>query len=244
MKTKEKFEMSADGTITQWETPKGTELLFLQSIMQGSMPKIWGGGAVCQPIVHTSLKNGGTAYDSDLFPAYKPSQHTGPFIDADGYTTVLLEFENPSSYSVSIKAKLVDPDTLEHLIILRNGTVGIELMPFTLDFLPHFVTNQKDYQVRFRDMVINDAHMQGDRPYFLSTPGRAIVSLDLSHGIVTTEITAGYTHLCLWSKHPRDYVCVAPMLINDNNKSNWYLRLKPYQEITCGCTLSYHPYSH
>ncbi len=251
--------MESNGTISQWRTNEGTDILFPETQLQfGNKLKLRGGAPVCAPNFDTAPTDGpyagihlpkhGLVRDCRITDGKRSEQNTcfhqsAPQIDEDGWLSAGFMFTNPWSFDVWVSAKSTSLDEdkvhcLEHRITLGTELIHDCDMPYSIGFHPYFATAGDAFSLHYGNKSWSVYDLKVNEPLFVRHQYGERFIIATSHGSTEIELTSGYNGYFVWTDKPDHYICVEPVRVGYDKQ---YRILSAGKWVDCECGLKYTP---
>lgn len=249
------FIMQPNSTISGWQAPDGSNILFPEmDIKFGKEKKRRGGAPVCCPnfgnaptdgpyegVVlpkHGLVRTCNRTEEGGIAPGNRSMYQDGPEVTEDGWTQNHYLFQYPCFHEVWVLAKLMN-QALYHRIWLGTEAIHDINMPYSIGFHPYFATAGGGFKLRQGDNEWRNEDIEVDEPFFVPTRG-PLFDIVTQSFIVQIEILRGYTGFYVWTDRPDLYICVEPVRVHPIDR---YLVLEAGGVSSCECRMTYTPRS-
>ena len=253
------FVMQANSTISGWQAPDGSNILFPEmEIKFGKGKKLRGGAPVCCPNFGNAPTDG--PYEGVVLPKHglvrtcgmedgRPVQgnralhQDGPEVTEDGWTQNHYIFQYPCFHEVWVSAKLgksqLQQEQMRHRISLGTEAIHDVDMPYSIGFHPYFATAGGNFLLRHAGQSWKGRELTVDDPFYIpaNNPLLDVVTQSFS---VQIEIVRGYTGFYVWTDRPDLYICVEPVRVDPEDR---WLLLQAGEATVCECLMTYSPRS-
>ena len=250
------FIMQPNSTISGWQAPDGSNILFPEvEIKFGKEKKLRGGAPVCCPNFgnaptdgpykgitlpkHGLVRTCNQTKDRSIAPDNRSMYQDGPEVTEDGWTQNHYIFQYPCFHEVWVSAKLGKSpllnEQMHHRISLGTESIHDIDMPYSIGFHPYFATAGGNFLLRHGGESWKSRDLAVDDPFYVPACGPLfdIVTQNFS---VQIEILRGYTGFYVWTDRPDIYICVEPVRVDPEDR---YMVLPAGEASICECLMTY-----
>jgi hypothetical protein len=244
------FIMQANSTISGWQAPDGSNILFPEMEFKfGKQKKPRGGAPVCCPNFgdaptdgpyegitlpkHGHVRTCGMK-DGHPVPGNRALRQDGPRKTEDSWIQNSYTFLHPCHHKVQVQAKLMNQELYHRIWLETESTHNVD-MPYSIGFHPYFATAGSSFQLRQGDECWSSADLKVNEPFYVPKRG-PLFDIVTRSSIVQIEILRGYTGFYIWTDRPDLYICVEPVRIDPVNH---YLILAAGEAVSCECRMTH-----